>query len=63
MGRLRSRKFLIIPTRQYFCKDTKKADSALHILNSFVSLQTFTDRQKRLDPQTRAPKMKTPVFQ
>ena len=23
-----------------FCKDTKKADSALHILNSFVSLQT-----------------------
>ena len=23
MGRLRSRKFLIIPTRQYFYKDTK----------------------------------------
>lgn len=25
MGRLRSRKFLIIPTRQYFYKDTKNS--------------------------------------
>ena len=60
MGRLRSRKFLIIPTRQYFYKDTKKytsrtsyPDLILGLIFSFHSDFGFCvvkpDRLKRSD--------------